>query len=216
MSSPAGFFDILYLGIFITISPVLDKRFYDATSKRRPTLCAEVDHALCHFQSLLHIFCQRFIIVLEGEPIVHSYVLDRMLAEFAAAVVVLTKSLSASLDDDDDDSIASGCIVTRLKGLVQGRYPAVFPYFMECVNRGHKHFLWTGPDLKIIRRSESSESIMPLMTVGELRDLPAHRIYQETATPDLSSGMSGPPTQKRHVQRDDSDVEVDQPAKRRR
>jgi hypothetical protein len=219
VSSPAGFFDVLYLGIFITVSPVLDKRFYEV-SKHRPILIAEVEHALCHFHSLLHIFCQRFIIVLDGEPIAHTYVLDRMLAEFAAAVVVFTKSLSDSRDDDDD-AIKSCLIVRRLEGLIQSCYPTVLPYFLECVDRGHKHFLWTGPDLQIIRRSESSESIVPLMTVGELRELPAHRIYRETATPDQSSAipsdMSSPPTQKRHVRGDGSDVvDVDQPAKRRR
>lgn len=45
------------------------------------------------FYSLMHIFSARFIILLEGELVALSYVVDRLLAEFAAAVVVLATAM---------------------------------------------------------------------------------------------------------------------------
>ena len=96
MSSPTGFFDILYLGVFIIFSAAFDSRFY-STTKPPPTLVEEL--AYDQFHSLLHILSQHFIVVLEREPVAHSYVVDRMLGEFAAAVVVSAKALCGPMDD---------------------------------------------------------------------------------------------------------------------
>ena len=43
------------------------------------------------FLSILHRFSNCFIILLEGDAVVHAYVLDRMLAEFTAASVNMAK-----------------------------------------------------------------------------------------------------------------------------
>ena len=216
MSTPTGFFDVLYLGVFITVSPVLDRRFYDM-SRSSAALVSEVEHALCHFHSLLHHFSERFMIVVEGETIAYSYIVDRMVAEFAATVAVLARSLSGSNDGEVADGIRSSTIVVRLRGIVQGSYPTVYPYFVECLERGHKHFLWTGPQIQIIQRSEASASIAPLMTVGELLDLPGHTIYQGPAPTNLTAAIpaaisSAVPTQKHHSSHSD----VKQAPKRRR
>jgi hypothetical protein len=50
------------------------------------------------FNSLLNVFSQRFVIVLEGEPIAPSYVVDWMLGKFAAVVVVYAMNVSVSLE----------------------------------------------------------------------------------------------------------------------
>ena len=207
MSTPTGFFDVLYLGVFISVSPILDTRFYDL-SKRSTALVSEVEHTLCHFHSLLHHFSEWFMIVVEGETIAYSYIVDRMGAEFAAAVAVLARSLSGPNEDEIAHGIPSSAIVVCLRGIVQACYPMVYPYFVDCPEWGHKHFLWTGPEITIIRRSDASKSIAPLMTIGELVELPGHKIYQGPATTDV-------PPQKRHAREDSSDFEAEQAAKRR-
>ena len=181
MSSPTGFFDVLYLGVFIILSSALDGRFYK-TTKPPFTLVEELAYAGHCFHSLLHIFSGRFIVVLEGEPIAYSYVVDRMLGEFAAAVVVFAKAL-----DDGEVGITSSWVAEpskRIEGILRVSYPQVFLYFTQCLDRGHKHFIWTGPDLQIIPCSESFNAIMPLLTMGELLDLPSHQIYELTAATD--------------------------------
>lgn len=210
MSSPTGFFDILYLGVFIIFSAVFDSRFY-STTKPPSNLIDELAHAERQFHSLLHIFSQRFIVVLEGEPVEHSYVVNRMLGEFAAAVVVFAKALCRPMDD------RLSLVVERIEGIVQGSYPMVFSYYLQCLDRGHMHFVWTGPDLQIVRRIESFDAIMPLLTMGELLDLPSHQIYHPTAMTDMPSAIPiGPLLEKRHDRGDSLDLEVEQPMKRRR
>ena len=86
------FFDILYLGIFAILSPALDPHFYHGLKQPPATLLAEIDCAVAHFHVLLLKFSWNYIIVLEGEPVVYTYVVNRMLAEFAAATVVFSKA----------------------------------------------------------------------------------------------------------------------------
>lgn len=214
MSSPTGFFDILYLGIFIILSPALDGRFY-MTTKPPTTLVDEVANAVWHFHFLLHIFNQRFIIVLAGEPIAHSYVVDRMLAEFAAAVVVFAKALSRLLVDGDD-GITSPAVAEHIELILQDSYPTVYPYFSQCLDRGHKNFIWTGPSLQIVPRTASFDAVMPLLTLGELLDLPTHKIYVPTATTDAPPAISMASGEKRHGEGDSLDLTAEQPKKRRR
>jgi len=166
------------------------------------------------FHSLLNVFSQRYVIVLEGEPIAHSYVVDRMLGEFAAAVVVFAMDISGSLDEEDEEPIPYASVAENIVNLLEYSYPSVFPYFLQCVDRGHKDFVWTGPELQIIERSESTTSIIPLLTVGELLDLPGHNIYPGTT--EMPASSSHPPTDKRHVRGDSSDSEAYKPRKRRR
>jgi hypothetical protein len=203
VSSPTGFFDVLYLGIFIILSPALDKRFYETRVPATITQ-EEVIHAKQHFHSVLNILAERFLIVLEGEPIAQSYVFNRMLGEFAAAVVVFVKAIAEDLHDDGDGPSTLN-IRAGIQGLLEESYPTVIPYFCECLERHHKDFLWTGPDVQILRRSQSLDSILPLLSVGELLDLPNHPIYQ-----------SIPDAEKRHVRGNSSDLEVERPKKRRR
>ena len=189
MSSLTGFFDILYLGVFIIFSAAFYSWFY-STTKPLPTLVEELAYAEHQFHSLLHIFSQRFIVVLEGEPVAHSYVVDQMLGEFAAAVVVFAKALCGSMDD------RLSLVVEQIEGIVQGSYPMVFSYYLQCLDHDHMHFIWTGPDLQILPCIESFDAIMPLLTVG---DLPSHQIYHPIATTDMPSAIPiGPPPEKRH------------------
>jgi hypothetical protein len=173
MSSPTGFFDFLYMGIFIILSPVLDRRFYEHTNPPS-TLCNKVSSAMWHFHSILNMFSKSFIIVLEGEPVAHSYILNRMLGEFGAAVMVFAKSF----DNDDEDWNTSPWMIQGIETVLQDSYKVVMPYFLHFLERGHKDFLWTGPSLQIFPCSESLDAIMPLLTTGKLLDFPTHPIYQ--------------------------------------
>lgn len=147
MSSPTGFFDVIYLGIFIILSPALDHRFYDTPPL--PTLMEEVAYMVSHFHSLLNVFTCRFIIMLQGQPIALSYVVDRMLGKFAAATVNFAKALCDSPDDGEGGDIWYSTIIKNIEGIIQASYPEVFPYFLECLHRDHKDFIWTGPELLI-------------------------------------------------------------------
>jgi hypothetical protein len=171
--------DIIYLGIFAILSPAFDSRFYGKTP---PSLLEEVANAVRHFHSLLHVFSQRFFVLLEGELISHSYIVNRMLGEFAAAAVVFAKGAHEFLGKDGDGiehGVSTSAFVELVEGILQESRPKVFPYYSRCLDRGHKHFIWTGPELQIFPRSEDFNSIIPLVAACELLDHPRHQIYFE-------------------------------------
>lgn len=196
LSSEVEFFDLLYLGVFVILSPAFDDRFYQNT-KPRPSLVKEIAHAIVHFYSLLHLFSQRFFILLEGEVISPSYVVDRMLGEFAAASVVLAKSISkademiADVDPEEvepedaepGDEIRLSAFVEHIEGILKKSHPEVFPYYSRCLDRAHKDFLWTGPSVQIFLRSRNISPILSATASGEMWDLPSHPIYTEDPHP---------------------------------
>jgi len=213
MSSEEGLLDIIYLGIFVILSPAFDTRFY-LTTKPPATLIDEVAYAVRHFHSLLHVFSLRFFILLDGVAVSHSYVVDRMLAEFAAAAVVFAKAIhKANNDDEGGDETTFSMFTEHIEGILQESYSKVVPYYSRCVDRCHKDFVWTGPRIQILPRSEELMSVFSLTTWGQLLDLPTHVIY----TVDLDPG---PPTTihqagKRRCRQDDTDP-VDKPPKKRK
>jgi len=169
MSSEVDFFDILYLGVFAILSPAFDSRFYGC-EKPPLHLVAEINHAISHFYSLLHVFCLRFIILLDGQPVAVSYVVDRLLAEFAAATVLFKKEGTGK----GEGKIG---IVARLEAIIQTSHPKIFSYYSSCLESRHSHFIWTGPNPQILPRSRDVSSIMSISANGELLDNPSHPIY---------------------------------------
>ena len=54
-------------------------------------------------------------------------------------------------------------------------------YYLHCVATGHKHFVWTGPPLTILSRSEGCDSILQLLTSeGEKLGHPMRSIFTKT------------------------------------
>jgi len=216
MSSEVEFFDVLYLGIFIILSPAFDGRFY-YVPKPPSSVIKELTYALRHFHSILHMFSKRFVIALEGEIVSYTYVMERMLGEFAAASVFLAKAIYEPDESDIEDGITLPQFMGHIEGVLQNSYPDVFPYYSRCLSGGHKDFLWTGPNVQILPRSESISSLIRLATAGEMVDLPSHRIYTEDLDPQLpiqpdTASQPG----KRRVREEGVNLEGDQVKKRNR
>lgn len=172
------FFDFLYLGIFAILSTAFDERFYNGQPPPHH-VSKESACAVAHFQSVLHIFSERYVVIIEDEAVDVLYVVNRMLAEFAAASVVLANAIR----DSEDGEFEHGMRVAMLEGRIETNllafHPDVLPYYSRCLDCGHKDFLWTGPVLRIHHRAGAISSLISLTTEGEIVDLPSHQIYTE-------------------------------------
>jgi hypothetical protein len=187
MYSEVEFLDIVYLGIFIILSPAFDGRFY--SKKNPPALVQEAAYAARHFQSLLHNFSIRHIILLAGFAVAHSYIVDRLLAEFAAASVVFANAIHKSQEDkgygngEIGDGVTFSMFAGSIKGIIRDSYPKIFSYFSSCLDSGHKHFTWKGPKFTIFPREEYILNVIPFATTGELTDLTEYSIYGTNSVP---------------------------------
>lgn len=211
----------MYLGVFVILSTAYDNRFYHS-HKPAARILKEAAFAVSNFHSLLHTFSCRFIVVLEGEVVSITYVVDRMLGEFAAASLVLLQAVYESegygANDEIEDRIPRLALAGQIETILQTSHPEVFPYYSRCLDGGHKDFLWTGPDVQILRRSETLSSLIPLMTNGEILDLPSHQIYTEDVDADLSipPDTVTPQVGKRRERSNSPNVEEGQERKRGR
>lgn len=211
LSSEEKFLDVLYLGIFVILSPAFDPRFY---LKPSSTLINEVAYAIRHFYSLMHIFSLRFIIFLGGEAVAPSYIMGRMLAEFAAAAVFFARSVGKPLGEGNGEIVISFAkFLSSIESILQDSRPDVLPYFLSCTKAHRNDFLWTGPEILILPRSEDIVAIIPLTVTGELLDLPDCPIYPKD--PNDSSSIPIPPVGKRRCPGDSMDVGEEQPKKRK-
>ena len=79
------------------------------------------------------------------------------------------------------DVIPLSKVKVKLDHIISQSYPEVMDYSLHCVATGHKHFVWTGPPLTILPRSEGCNSILQLLTSeGEKVDHPMRPIFTKT------------------------------------
>ena len=113
-----------------------------------------------------------------------------MLGEFAAALMALANAISDSLDDGDDNACWYSLVGIRIFFIINSSYPSFLPYYHQCWDRHHKDFIWTSPKLQVVPYSQSLHAIIPLLTIGELLELPGEPIYQEIDTTVIASFSS--------------------------
>lgn len=196
LSCEEEFLDIVYLGIFVILSPAFDRRFY---SKPLPNLVDEVSYAIRRFHCLMHVFSLRFMIMLQGKAVAASYVVDRMLAEFAAAAVVFARDVGRPFGEGNETAVVSITyprFFQKVQGIVAECCPDVMTYFSARVEANHKNFFWTGPTLLIVPRTEEVVSlVMHLTGTGELLDFSGHPVYLQEV--DDAPSVPATPIQKR-------------------
>lgn len=159
------------------LSPAFDRRFYFNPSQH---LLDEVAYAIRQFRCLLHVFSLRYVTVLEGEAVAASYILERILAEFAAASVVLAKSVGDPFGGPDghgEVGISFGKFSSKIRRILENFCPDVIPFFSTRAKDGHRDFFWTGERIEIFPRSEDIMAVLQVTRAGELMDLPKHPIY---------------------------------------
>jgi len=140
-----------------------------------------------------------------------SYVVDRMLAEFAAASVVFARAAEFSFDEEGKVTFAK--FLASIEGAREDSSPGVLPFFQHRAEAHHKDFLWSGPDVQILPRSKAVLSTIQVAAAGELLDLPVCPIYVVDLDEDSSAFPS--PVGKRLHPPGSLDISDKQPKKRR-
>lgn len=192
---------MIYLGVFIILSPAFDSRFYEASTPI--TLRAEIANAVGSFFAIINVFSRKFTVLLDGEAVSPLYIVNRMLGEFAAAAVIFSQAV---------DSLQQGCYQFKdaIEQIFTEYHPEVTAYYSYCVKQCHKDFLWTGPRVEILPSSSSLLAVLSESAFGTLFDLPEHSIYNPetiassaespTATPSTIAASTSPTAQSSGVE----------------
>ena len=198
---------MVYLGIFVILSPAFDRRFY---SKPPAALLNEVAYAIQSFHALIHLFARRFVIFLGVTAVAVSYVIDRIMADFAAAAVVFASRTEPPFGDGNDRSaarISFPQFLQTIRGILEQHSPDILPFFSGRVESDHKDFLWIGPDLKIFPQTKDITKVIPLTGDVEAMDFPSCLIYSQAPAAFV---------RKRDRPEDGMDVEDDEQPKKKK
>lgn len=188
MSSQDGFFDVLFLGVFIILAPALDPRIFE--DDMPPNLLKEIALAESSFQSLLHLFTKRYFIMLDGEVISYKYIFHRLLAELAAATVTFAKQVynfamreaarepsTANDDDLEEEKRKYSFLKDQISSIIKQSYPEVLDYYLMLCRTSHESFHWSDYTVWIFPRLKDVELLLSTISRGELVDLPGFPIY---------------------------------------
>lgn len=120
----------------------------------------------------------------------HTYIVGRMLAEFAAAAVNFKNAITDLAENEyAGDEERSEAISSPFQDIVEeillASHPRLFPYFCRCLYEDHKVFLHSDLQIEIFPRSKEIVSILSLSTAGEILDDPSHPIYHDQSVPIL-------------------------------
>ena len=159
-------------------------------------------------------FSKKFILKIEGEVIAYSYMVDRMLAEFAAAAVNL--SMAVKECEGPDTNVQCSGLQENVEKILQKSHPGILCYHSRCLTGSHKSFIWSGPRIQILPhppphlQSEEFTFITGNVSQPEMLDHPQHQIYpifvastpppSAAALPAISSQTLAPLAPKRHSQ----------------
>ena len=116
----------------------------------------------------------------------HSYVVDQMMGKFAAALVVLARGIEEEVRIEELEAknrATSAAVRESIEVILLQSHPEVIPYYSYSLDRGHKDFLWTGPNLLILPHSDDFTSIFSLTTKSKIIDLPSYQIYTKDLDP---------------------------------
>jgi hypothetical protein len=100
-----------------------------------------------------------------------------------------------------------------MQAIVENYSPDISEFLSHRTKSEHKDFLWSGPELQVLPRTEDLCSFINVVEQGERLDLPSCPIYVES----VDDGSPGPtaPGGKRPLPEDSMDV-VEEQSKRRR
>jgi hypothetical protein len=169
----------------------LNPRFY-YPAETPQALENEIASAEFHFLALIQYFCDHYITVLDGVVIDGWYIVKRMLAEFAAAVVVFSQQIDEfqrgdvdmDIDGEEADVIPPSKVKVKVDDIIARSYPEVMAYYLNCVATCHKRFTWTGPPVTIFPRSEAWDLAKGVIISGlEKPDHQMHPIFMTNTAP---------------------------------
>jgi hypothetical protein len=141
-----GLRDIMAIGNILELGTVLDRRCYSSSGVHwRERI--EMGSSRAMYRRLQSIISRKFVLSVEGQPVLPLVVFARSLVEFAAAVVVYKEDMESA------GHKIQGCLSTKVKDkmvtLFRLNYPELLPKLLSLIDSRAEYLYWTGPSISI-------------------------------------------------------------------
>lgn len=179
MSTQEGILDIIALGNLLEFSVALSQQHY--AGLLGPEAIAEQNAARWRYRVLMNWFGSKYATLIGDEWIHPSYLVNRLLVEFAAALVVYKRAMVNGAPEVKicDPSSFQDAIAAHL----ETDHPSLVPVWEELITQTEGLFYWSGPAIKIRERTAEFKLFLRLSPDGELSQLANRPIYVSKGPP---------------------------------
>lgn len=135
----------------------------------------EAGHARTRFRVIMKTFSTRYTTII-GNRIIHpSYIWNRILVQFAAAVVCYLKKKNTIVPKSEGVTIKK--LSLAVESHLQSDYPHLVIPFRRELKLNPTALTWDGPAIEIIQRTEAFDKVMLATGLEEGRELPERPLY---------------------------------------
>jgi hypothetical protein len=149
-----GLLDIIALGNLIEFSSALDLRTYENIILDEDELL-EIEIAMTRYRAFIRWFCRKFGLLIEGTWVVASYLFKHRLISFAATTCVYFANEHSTTQRE---SRLKGITPSLVKGYFRRHiklcWPDLEPLFEHLLDHPSCFLYYTGPSIRVIRKTE--------------------------------------------------------------
>ena len=193
-----GLLDIIALGNLIEFATALDLRTYESIILPQEERL-EIEIAMTRYRAFIKWFGRKFGLLIEGTWVTPSYLFKHCLVSFAAAVCVYFANEHSTTQHQSKLKGISPFLVKRhFRRQIQLCWPDLQPIFDHLLAQPSPFLYYTGPSIRIIRKTELN--LLAENLTGKIPDntYSAAPIYLPVqAPPSIRSQTPDPPAPKR-------------------
>jgi hypothetical protein len=148
----AELLDLIAIGNIIELSTIIDRRCYKSHGIHHLEL-AEMGASRLTYRRLRSLIAQKFVLTIAGKPVHPLLLFQRLLVEFAAAIVVYKETAESSVPP------VPGCTAEKVKEktitFFELNYPHLLPRLHSLIYSRYSKLCWDGPKIAITPRTEA-------------------------------------------------------------
>jgi hypothetical protein len=151
----SGLLDLIAVGCLVELSQALDERNYIMEPIPQAEL-EEIEAATTRYRRFITWFSSRFYLFIEGEHVQGHYIFKRRLVDFAASVVRYVAAQQFDTHKAEmigPHNLSVKRITHHVKTHFLSGWPELIPPFVEALPSASSRLYYTGPDIKLLRRT---------------------------------------------------------------
>jgi hypothetical protein len=149
-----GLLDIIALGNLIEFASALDLRTYENIILHEDEQL-EIEIAMTRYRTFIRWYCRKFGLLIDGNWIVPSYLFKHRLISFAATTCVYFANEHATTQKESQlKGITPSLVKGHFRRHIKLCWPDLDPLFEHLLHHPSSFLYYTGPPIRVIRKTE--------------------------------------------------------------
>lgn len=179
IATPDGLLDIIAVGCVLEFASVLSreryKTGYDENSDEAIAGSVQACHARSRFRVIMKTFATRYTTIISGQIIHPSYIWNKLLVQFGAALVTYMKKQDTVVPKST--GINPKTITQAVRKHLATDHPHLLSPFRVELKKKPTALTWNGPIIEVIHKKNGFDGVMDALGVEEASEMPSGDLY---------------------------------------